>query len=213
MSWWGSYRAGYRAELKAGALELADLGWPVLPGTYWQVDRWTGIPDAPRVGATPVRCDGPASASRDRWVVARWWSEQPYSVLVATGVTVDVIEVSALVGRRVCTRMRELGIAAPVAASATGRWWFAVRSGEALRPELASRPEVSLHGRGSWVVAPPTQSEQGRMQWRVPPSACHRSLPDTYDVQVALLAVLGRQRPALAGAAAAVGAVATGVHS
>lgn len=212
MSWWDGQQAGDRAQLRAGALELAELGWPVLPGTFWQGGRWAGAPDAPRGGAAPLGSRGSHSGrgSHDRATVRRRWSELPYSVLVATGDTVDMIEMPALVGRRLRARLRDAGIAVPAAAGPTGRWWFAVRSGEALRPELASRPEVSLHGRGSWVVAPPTCSEQGQVRWRTGPSDC-RALPDTYDVQVALLEVLG-QRPILA-AVTCPGAVATGVHS
>ncbi|MDQ2710478.1 MAG: bifunctional DNA primase/polymerase [Actinomycetota bacterium] len=211
MSWWDSYQAGNRAELMAGAIDLADRGWPVLPGTFWQSDRWTGIPDAPQPGPVSALTLGTAGASCDRQTVTGWWSELPYSVLVATGSVVDVIEVSALVGRRLCEQLRVYGVAVPVGASAAGRWWFAVSPGEALRPELASRADVTLHGRGSWVVAPPTGFPEGGVHWRVPPSAAGRTLPDTYDVQVVLLDVLG-QRPVLAAATAGSGAVGTGVH-
>ncbi|MBV9315076.1 MAG: bifunctional DNA primase/polymerase [Pseudonocardia sp.] len=212
MSWWDSYRAVYRAELRTGALELAERGWPVLPGTYWQADRWTGIPDAPQTGPVPAVADGLAAASRDPCTVARWWSELPYSVLVATGSVVDVIEVSALVGRRLCVLLKETGMLTPVAATPTGRWWFAVRAGEALRPELASRSDVLLHGRGSWVAAPPSESAQGIVHWRIPPSAHDGCPPDTYDLQVALLETLG-QRSAVAAATTRFGAVGTGVRS
>lgn len=209
MSWWDGYRPNDRTGLLTGALELIDRGWPVMPGTYWQTDRWAGIPDAPRFGPVPVATLGAFGASRDPDVVEAWWSEQPYSVLVATGSVVDVIEVSALVGRRLWERLGNMS--APVGVSPTGRWWFAVAPCEALRPELAARGDVSLHGRGSWIVAPPTRLPDGTVRWRVPAIGDWR-IPDTYEVQQALLEVLG-QRPVLACAAAAAGTVATGVHS
>jgi hypothetical protein len=247
MAWWDSYRAVYRAELKTSALEMANHGWPVIPGTYWQADRWAGcanpgesgpmpIPDPraepPHAGGTGVEGDSrtederradadrplPAerrpivAATTDPDEVARWWSQLPYSVLLSTGVACDVIEVSALVGRRVCALLREAALVVPVAATPTGRWWFAVRPGEALRPELASRPELVLHGRGSYIAAPPSQGPQGVVHWRVPPSACGWQLPNPSDLQVALLEVLG-QRPVLTPTTNASGAVGTGVRS
>ncbi|HEY1971042.1 MAG TPA: bifunctional DNA primase/polymerase [Pseudonocardia sp.] len=212
MAWWDSNRAVYRAELKASALALADHGWPLLPGTYWQADRWTGIPDAPQLGPVAVPLDGVAEATDERLAIENWWSDRPYSVLVATGSVVDVIEVSALVGRRVCAALRELDTVAPVAATPTGRWWFVVRAGEALRPELASRADLKLYGRGSWVAAPPSEGPQGSAHWRVPPWACDWRLPSSCDLQVAMLDGLG-QRPTATVAATGFGTVGTGVRS
>src|SRR5882672_3067229 len=123
MSWWDSYRAVYRAELKASAFELADHGWPVLPGNYWQSDRWIGGQGGAATGLAPIETDALTEATRDAETVDTWWSERPYSVLLATGSVVDVIEVSALVGRRVCAVMRENDLVVPVAATPTGRWW------------------------------------------------------------------------------------------
>ncbi|HZZ50833.1 MAG TPA: bifunctional DNA primase/polymerase [Pseudonocardia sp.] len=210
MAWWDSDRVEYRAELKTGALALAEHGWPLLPGTYWQANRWTGVPDAPRFGPTP--CVGTNEATDDVETVTGWWSELPYSVLLATGSVVDVIEVSALVGRRVCAALRERGVVVPVATSPIGRWWFAVAAGEALRPELATRPDLTLHGRGSVVAAPPTLGPQGSMTWRVAPSTCGWRLPEARDLQAAMLDVLG-PAPASGVPTTGLGCVATGVRS
>jgi hypothetical protein len=212
MSWWDSYRAVYRAELKASAFELADHGWPVLPGNYWQVDRWLGADGAEAPGLAPIEGDGLARATREPEEVDAWWSERPYSVLLATGSAVDAIEVSALVGRRVCAMLRETDLVVPVAATPTGRWWFAVCAGEALRPELASRTDVLLHGRGDWVAAPPSEGPQGVVHWRVPPTACGWQLPNPCDLQVTLLDVLG-QRSVLAPVDTGLGSVGTGLRS
>ena len=212
MSWWDSYRAVDRAELKASAFELADHGWPVLPGSYWQAERWIGAEGAAVAGLAPIESDGLVRATHDPAEVDIRWAERPYSVLLATGAVVDAIEVSALVGRRMCAVLRELGLVVPVAATPTGRWWFAVRAGEALRPELASRADVVLHGRGSWVAAPPSEGPQGVVHWRVPPPACGWQLPNPCDLQVALLDVLG-QRLTLAPADTGIGSVGTGVRS
>jgi hypothetical protein len=210
MAWWSNSRSADRAGLTAGALELAELGWPVLPGTFWQTTGWTGCADAPQNGPVPLLRSGLAGATCDRRTVTRWWSERPYSLLVATGATVDAIEVSASVGRRVSEQLRASGLNAPVGVGPNGRWWFAVGPGEALRPELASRADVALHGRGSWVVAPPTGFAEGVTQWKVAPTTA--GLPDTYEVQIAVLDVLG-ERPVLAAASVGSGAVGTGVNS
>ena len=212
MAWWDGSRAVYRAELRASATDLADHGWPVLPGSYWQGDRWVGAQGVPADELGPIETNGLGVATQDFGLVDVWWSDRPYSVLIATGSVVDAIEVSALVGRRVCTLLRENDLVVPVAATPTGRWWFAVRAGEALRPELASRPDVVLHSRGSWVAAPPSAGPQGVVHWRVPPSACDWELPSPCGLQVALLDVLG-QRPVLAPIDLGAGSVGTGIRS
>jgi hypothetical protein len=198
--------------LRASALELVDHGWPVLPGRYWQSDRWVGAEGSPAEELAPIETDGLGPAVRDVDQVEQWWADRPYSVLVVTGSVVDAIEVSALVGRRVCALLRENDLVAPVAATATGRWWFAVKPGEALRPELASRPDVMLHSRGGWVAAPPSEGPQGVVHWRVAPSACEWDLPSPCDLQVALLDVLGH-RPVPAVIDLGAGSVGTGIRS
>lgn len=212
MAWWDGYRAVYRAELKASAVELADHGWPVIPGTYWQADRWLGAEGVPADDLAPIEADGLAPVIQDTDLVKGCWSMRPYSVLLATGSVIDAIEVPALVGRRVCALLRENDLVAPVAATPTGRWWFGVRAGEALRPELASRSDVVLHSRGSWVAVPPSEGPQGVVHWRVPPSTCGWQLPRPSDLQVALLDVLGH-RPVLAPIGLGLGSVATGIRS
>jgi hypothetical protein len=208
MSWWHSYSSVSRDELMCGALALADHGWPVVPGTFWQGRRWAGMPDAPRSGSVPILVNGLADATHDRDAIVKWWSELPYSVLLPTGSELDAIEVSPPIGRRLSAYLRESGVVAPAGTTSTGRWWFLVRTGEPLRPELESRSDVTLHGRGSWVVAPPSQDAGGVVQWRVPLPAAHAtpdtmSLPDTYDVQLALLDVLGQRSMVAAAASAA----------
>jgi hypothetical protein len=161
----------------AGALALADSGWPVVPGTFWQGRRWAGSAAAPQAGAVPIPADGPAGATCDTSTIIRWWSELPYSVLLQTGSLLDAIEVSPAAGRRLSACLRAAGVVAPAGTSSAGRWWFLVRAGEPLRPELAARPDVTLHGRGSWIVAPPSQDAYGAAQWCVPPPATAASAP------------------------------------
>lgn len=184
MSWWNSSRAVYGAELRAGALCLVDHGWPVVPGTWWQGGAWRGLPDSAGLDSVPAIAQGVAAASCDPEQVGRWWSEAPYSVLLATGTVLDVLEVPAWMGRRMACTLRSVGVVAPLAATPTGRWWFPVGPGGQL-PESVARADATLHGRGSWVIAPPSECADGLVHWRVNPSSCGWQLPEPELVQSA----------------------------
>ncbi|HTK67441.1 MAG TPA: bifunctional DNA primase/polymerase [Pseudonocardia sp.] len=202
MSWWNSSRAVYGAELRAGAQCLVDHGWPVVPGTWWQGGAWRGIPAEPVGGLTidlsraagwdsvPAVSGGVSSATCDSSQVSLWWSRSPYSVLLATGSTLDVVEMPAYLGRRVASTLRRVGVVAALAATPSGRWWLPVTPGSALYPELAAHTEVVVHGPGSWVIAPPSEMEDGLVHWRVPPSASGWRLPESELVQSAVAEAL-----------------------
>ena len=214
MQWWDSYRAVHGTELRAEALGFADHGWAVVPGTFPQGDGWTGRSGAPQTGPTPLLDDWGVRASTDQAQITEWWTGLPYSILLPTGLTLDVVEVPATVGRRAAAVLRELGVPVPMAATPTGEWLFPVRPGEPLRPDLAGRAGIVLHGRGSWFVAPPSTFPQGSVHWRVSPSACSWVLPDPYLVQDALAeAVAQRPTVAVGGSTYRMATVATGVRS
>src|SRR5438874_1792835 len=65
-----------------------------------------------------------------------------------------------------------------------------VRPGAALRPELAGRTDVVLHGAGSWIPAPPTRAPEGRARWVVSPAEVDWRLPDAEPVQQRILDAL-----------------------
>ena len=196
MQWWDSDRAVYGTDLRAEALDLADHGWAVVPGTYPQGASWSGCPEAPQAGPTPVLDDWATRASTDHDQISDWWAGLPYSILLPTGLTLDLIEVPASVGRRAATVLRSDSHAVPIAAAPTGEWLFPVPSGEPLRPDLAGRAGIVLHGRGSYFVAPPSSFPHGSVHWRVRPAACEWALPDPYRVQEALATAV-RERPNL----------------
>lgn len=214
MQWWDSYRAVYGTELRAEAHVLAEHGWAVVPGTFPQGDVWTGRTGAPQSGPSPVLDEWGVRASTDPDQIAEWWSGLPYSILLPTGLTFDVVEVPATVGRRATAVLRALGVPVPIAATPTGEWLFPVQPGEPLRPDLAERAGVTLHGRGSWLAAPPSTLPQGSVHWRVRPAACGWALPDPYRVQDALSEAVA-QRPALGGGGSTyrMATVATGIRS
>lgn len=196
MQWRDSYRAGYGTELCAEALHLADHGWAVVPGTFPRGDHWTGWVRSPQDGPVPVLADWTERASLDPAQIRSWWSGLPYSILLPTGGYLDVIEVPATLGRRAAAALCSVGLFVPIAATPTGQWLFPVTPGEPLRPELLTRSGVVLHGRGSFVAAPPSSYPQGAAHWRVRPSSCGWRLPGTYSVQQALAEAL-RQRPTI----------------
>jgi hypothetical protein len=91
-------------------------------------------------------------------------------LLLATGTMLDVIEVSAAVGRRVCAQLRAAGLVVPVAATPTGRWWFPVTPGAVLPVSLRAGADVVLHTDGAVVLAPPSETPDGWVHWRVAPA-------------------------------------------
>jgi hypothetical protein len=95
---------------------------------------------------------------------------EPAGVLLATGTSLDVLEVPAAVGRLVCAQLRTADMAVPVAATPTGRWWFPVTTGGTLPAALADRGDVVLHTGGTVVLAPPSETPDGWVHWRVAPA-------------------------------------------
>lgn len=99
-------------------------------------------------------------------------------VLLATGDVLDVVEVPAAVGRRVCRTLRAAGEVVPVAATPEGTWWFPMSARHALPAELSLHSDVVLHTDGIGVVAPPTERPDGWVQWRVAPARVGYRIPD-----------------------------------
>jgi hypothetical protein len=67
---------------------LAGHGWPVVRGTYCDGGVWRGRPQG--AGVRPVDEDWLTGWTVRVDQVAHWWSEQPYSVVVACGSWVAV---------------------------------------------------------------------------------------------------------------------------
>jgi hypothetical protein len=177
-----------RIELRVQAIGFASRGWPVLPGTYPEGDHWIGRHGQQENGPMPVHRDWQHRIGTNPDEVTSWWTERPYSLLIATGTTVDAIEVDADLGRRAASVLRALGFPVPIVATPTGRWYFLMSSGGELTPELAEEPGIRLHGSGSWVPMPPTAYPGGAVHWRVKPEVCAWNLPTPDFVQDALRA-------------------------
>lgn len=134
-------------------------------------------------------------------------------VLLSTGEVLDVVEVPAELGKRVCEFLRDCGLVVPVAATTTGTWWFPMSAGFGLPPELSLHADIVLHTDGIGVLAPPTERADGWVHWRVAPALTGYEVPaaalviDAVTAAVRWRAAGGDQRP---GAQRPAAAVATG---
>jgi hypothetical protein len=115
-----------------------------------------------------------------------WWQDKPHSVLLPTGRVFDAIEVPALVGSAV------RGTCGPIILTPNGHWTFLVLAGTPLMTDLAERGDIVLHGRGSWIPAPPTVLPEGGVRWHLSARQVGWTLPSARAVQVALLSALVR---------------------
>jgi hypothetical protein len=170
-----------RVRLRRAAGRLADHGWPVTPGSYFNGARMAC--DRPTCWASschPLLPDWDRHSAQ----VGDHWRERPDSVLLPTGRLFDAIEVPALLGAKV------RGFVGPIAILPTDRWMFLVRSGSTLRPELAHRFDIVQHGPGSWVPAPPTVLPEGQVRWQLSPQQVSWYLPDPAEVQQAMITAL-----------------------
>ncbi len=209
MDWTDSWRDAFRTELRAEAISFARHGWPVVPGSYPRGSHWVGTPRVgmPRVGmppslrtgvgqhgSVPVHPDWTQLAGCGPERVAELWSGHPFSVLLATGMGVDVLDLPAELGRATAIGLRVVGVGVPVAATPSGRWLLPVLGGGALHRELDDHPDVVLHAEGDWVLLPPSPCLPGVVHWRVKPGMCGWELPRLEEVTDAVLAALDEVR-------------------
>ena len=104
-------------------------------------------------------------------------------LVLTTGTTLDVLEVPAAVGRLVCGQLR-----AAVAATPTGTWWYPVQAGAAVPSHLRGR--VVLRTAGVPVVAPPSETPDGWVHWRVAPALFGYRTPAAAPILAAISAAI-----------------------
>jgi hypothetical protein len=210
----------YRRALVRTAVSAAVAGWPIVPGAWWSgADRRfvcdlagcgrTGPHPAvqgPGVGLPPIwaRDSSPdqlaTEALRHPEAVAARWRRRPYSVLVPTGETCDVVDVTAETGRMLAMRLDARSNLGPVIA-AGARWLLltapggdhapvAPGTGGAAGAEQVHEADVIVHGRGSWIMLPPSVGPGGEpATWLARPRGSGWALPRRDDV-LTLLAAL-----------------------
>ncbi|OQO92860.1 DNA primase [Saccharomonospora piscinae] len=204
--WPDSWRAAFRIELRAGAIGLAWRGWPVIPGTYPDSETSAAAgapgepPNGPWVKPAPAHGDWQRRLGAHPQQVAAWWTGRPYSLLVATGVTVDAVEVDDHVGRRAAVLLRATGQPAPIVAMPNGRWLFLTGVADRLPTALAETEGIEWHGEGSWIPLPPTPFQHGVVHWRVKPDVWGWRLPRAEVVHDVLVRACGSSPTAPVGA-------------
>jgi hypothetical protein len=181
----------YQRRLRRAAARYVERRWEVVPGAVRSGDRFRCESGCPTSACHPDWTDWEPTATVDPDWVAALWAFEPRAVLLATGRVFDVLEVPAFLGAGA-----ERGPArGPVAVTGTGRWMFLVAPSAVLRPELADRPDVVLHGVGSWIPAPPTLTSEGQVHWLVDPEEVRWRLPDPAVVQAKLVRALPSPQP------------------
>ncbi|WP_461297297.1 bifunctional DNA primase/polymerase [Streptomyces harbinensis] len=193
------------------AVQYADeRHWDVLPGTW--LEYTDGVT---RCSCDLDVCDAPgAHATRPNWVghatgsatsARRMWAKEPRaSVLLPTGRTFDVLEVSEAAGCLALARMERMGTGlGPVAATPLGRMYFFVLPGGAAKvPDLVRQqgwsPELIdlvVRGEGTYVPAPPTRiGTRGSVHWVRRPTEANRWLPDVDELTPHLAYACGQER-------------------
>jgi Bifunctional DNA primase/polymerase, N-terminal len=189
--------------MAVAAAEYAALGWPVCLGAYppGRPQRHGEMARAcscdrigcPAPGAHPMSPAWQVQATADPALVGRWWMARPQAnVILATGRTFDVLDVSAAAGAAALAKMDRSAIRpGPVAISAGDRALFfvATRGTPADEEEwwschLDCEPEVDSqvaglrwHCRDSYVLAPPSRDGKAlKAHWLRAPD--DRPLPD-----------------------------------
>lgn len=179
----------YRRALSRSAVRAAAAGLPVVPGAWWSsLERRfdCDVPGCTRTGPHPVvpaaygglaALPGEgltAHAIRHPAAVTARWRRAPYSVLVPTGDTCDVVDVPAAVGRNLALRLDARAQLGPVIA-AGARWFFLTAPGGRLP---AWGGDVLVHGLGSWIMLPPSLGPNGEPAgWLVRPGRSGWQLP------------------------------------
>lgn len=129
---------------------LADHGWPVVRGTYSEAGAWRGSPDCQRL--QPIDKDWQTAWTFDVDQVAKWWSREPYSVLVVCGQGVDCLEVAARYTARMLPALAQAALFAPAMLTPTGKLALFVQTDH----RAAGLASANLRGLGAWVGIPPT---------------------------------------------------------
>lgn len=190
MDWSDTWRRAFRVELRAQAISFAWRRWPVLPGTYPTGTHWAGRDGMQETGPVPVHKDWQERIGTPAEQVATWWTGRPYSLLLATGVMFDAIEVGSGLGTGAARALRSIGLPVPIIGTPTGRWMFLTRSDQAVADRLAEHSDVVVHAADSWIPLPPTAFQHGVVHWRVRPEVCGWQIPESHVVQDALLDAL-----------------------
>ncbi|MDI3388408.1 bifunctional DNA primase/polymerase [Streptomyces sp. B-S-A8] len=173
----GARRRGRASDCTAVAEFTGLWGWEVVPGARAADGQCScGKADCPAPGAHPLHFAAPVPAGSTLGEVTRVWGEFPgAAVLLPTGRSFDVLEVSEAAGRRALVRMERMGIPlGPVTVTPDGRAQFLVAPGAAAElPGLLYRMgwddadlDLRALGPGEHITGPPSdRAGLGPTRW------------------------------------------------
>lgn len=214
-----------RKALRRAAVEYANRGWFVVPGTHIMRDgRSRGRHARTRRDARPLRCscrlpicpdpgehpaapDWQVQATYDPEAVAWWWSGRDIpNVVLPTGWSFDALHVPSGLGIRVLGRLRDSHLPipiGPVSRAVSGDWWFFVEpADDADQPWLDRLALLGARylGPGGFVLAPPsTGGAAGGVGWVVSPAEASDRLPTLEQFTGLAMAVSPRSGPGRPG--------------
>lgn len=134
--------------LREAAVEYTQAGWPILPIETPTADRLI-------CGTSP----------RDTATAQEWWTDQPYGIACYTGEIFDALEMPTQLGEQVLPMLSQQDPPAVVEVPLTGNWLFLVTPGSRRIPDLPPGSGVRLHGKGRWILLPPTPVVGGSVTW------------------------------------------------
>jgi hypothetical protein len=182
------WRGPGKSSLRRAAIRYAEHGWDVVPGAWLQGPRFVcGRPACRIASCHPAFDEWERLAGHDLKLIRQWWRRRPWAVLLTTGRAFDALEVPAGLGCAVTSHDSFPMLGGPVIATPGGRWLLLVQPGGVLSTRLAARADVVLHGRRSWIPAPPTRDAHDAVRWRVAPGVVDFRLADPGWVQSVIL--------------------------
>lgn len=187
-----------RLALRQAAMQYVARGWQVIPASATIAHEHVCERFRCQLqNSHPAFDNWQQVATCDMETIVSWWSKRSYNVALSTGDVIDIIEVTHDLGRIAVELLdaRKAGRLGPVAVSSGGRRLFFVAAGEPLCDELAEHPGVQLRARDNWVPAPPSRLSFGQIRWQLPPSPISLELPQSHEVQQALVDALAWVTP------------------
>jgi hypothetical protein len=178
-------------EVRAAAVDFAEHGWSVLPGTFTLDghDGWLGKKSG-SVGMEPISDSWTTEATTDTDTVLDMWTRRPYSILLLCGNGVDVLQVPETYVQRGIDQLRRSQQLGPIASTPFGTSLLFVKAGTFIKPEVATEFHGRLLGSGSWVALPPTTHGPLPYRWRISPASVNWVLPSGSGVQQAITGAL-----------------------
>jgi Bifunctional DNA primase/polymerase, N-terminal len=134
--------------LREAAIEYTRAGWPILPVETPTADRLI-------CGRSP----------HDVTMAEQWWTDETYGIACYTGEAFDALEMPTQLGEQVLAMLSQHGPPAVIEVPLTGNWLFLVTRGSPRIADLPAGSGIRLHGKGRWILLPPTPVIGGAVTW------------------------------------------------